>query len=192
MGVLTGRMPHVVNSRNVSCNNMLGIEKRKLALPMKRFLALLVLIVIGIVVYMRPREVESDINLVKIQYDMPEVSSSVSLHLDGYRYHSIVGSSRFVGNISIDDTLIEDADVRLNSFGPLIGILNDDLDMSTYASIYLDDSLQEATIIIHEEGTWSYREGLILTGPSSNREEAIGLFQSHLSEQVEDTVVEFK
>jgi hypothetical protein len=84
-------------------------------------------------------------HLVKLQYDMPEVNSSVTFHLDGYKYNSLIGRSRFVGNIIIDDTKIEQVDIRLNNLGPLIGRINEEGDMSTYGAIYLDDSLQEVT-----------------------------------------------
>ncbi len=68
-------------------------------------------------------------------------------------------------------------DIQLNNLDSLIGIINEAGDMSTYGAIYLDDSLQEVTILIHEEGSWSYRDGLILTGPSASREEAIRLLK---------------
>lgn len=120
------------------------------------------------------------------------LNSSVTFHLDGYKYNSLMGSSRFVGNIIIDDTKIEQVDIQLNNLGPLIGKINEAVDMSTYGAIYLDDSLQEVTILIHEEDSWSYRDGLILTGPSTSREEAINVFERHLTEQRVDFSSEFK
>lgn len=159
---------------------------------MKKLMILIILMIVGIGIYVFPRKIEEDFHLVKLQYDMPEVNSSVTFHLDGYKYNSLMGSSRFVGNIIIDDTKIEQVDIQLNNLDSLVGRINEETDMSTYGAIYLDDSLQEVTILIHEEGSWSYKNGLILTGPSTSREEAIRLFEKHLTEQRVDLSTEFK
>lgn len=44
---------------------------------MKKLMILIILIIVGIGIYVFPRKVEEDIHLVKLQYDMLEVNSSV-------------------------------------------------------------------------------------------------------------------
>ncbi len=140
---------------------------------------LLIVVLVALYAYYNPIRIDREIPLVEVSYGKQGVISETQIHFSGSKYKRAFRDSYFVGTVSIGDTKIESARFNLNSLDVLGGRIDNSECANSFASIYVNSSFNEVTLLVFENGGWSTYEGIVLTGPVENHNEAVDLINKH-------------
>lgn len=139
-----------------------------------------VLLVALLMLYFNPVKIDVEIPLVEIAYGENDIKAQTFIRFSGSKYKRVFKKSYFEGTITIGDEVIKLARVNLNSFDLLTGVDSSTGDGKIFATAYVNASFDEVTLLVLKNGSWSSREGHVLTGPVENHDKAIDLINKHM------------
>lgn len=161
----------------------------------KRYIYILaLLIVVLFFLFFYPRKLNKVYNGVRYRLGTSEKVEDVELSIDGYLSKGLFKGDKFRGTITIGEKQLSKLDMRFDKRGSTVLFYYDDKtgDYIAYGTIFTNDLKKEFTITVLEkddqEGQklWSGKEGLMISAPANNREEALALSNKLMDEVLID------
>ena len=152
------------------------------------------LLIVLFIVYFLPRKLNKVYNGVRYRLGNSEEVEDVELSIDGYLSKGLFKGDKFEGTITIGDEKLSKLDMRFDKRGTTVLFYYDDSsgDYAAYGTIFTNDLKKEFTITIlekdNQEGQklWSGKDGLMISAPANNREEALALSNKLMDEVLID------
>lgn len=135
----------------------------------------------------KPNEFIHSFEGIKYRLNKDEILEVTRVDFDGTITKPILGSKTFKGTIAINDENYGNIELKFDKRNSAyIDYTKDSGPSHSLGAIHFDESYKSFTIILFEKtgentGGWSREDGLTITAPAKNREEAIKLSSQHLS-----------
>ncbi|KAB3531053.1 hypothetical protein F8154_13335 [Alkaliphilus pronyensis] len=148
----------------------------------KKILFLVGLVILAFYIYcIFPRNIEK--NLVGIEYRLGDSSykKEVLVTIEGQYSRKLFSSDYFEGSMTIGDVKLTQLQLYIKKSGEvLLGKKDGSSEYESYGAIYTKSRFEELTINIFEDeekgkGSWNSKNGLMISAPAKNRDEALTL-----------------
>lgn len=157
----------------------------------KRIVIVMIILILGLYVYYTyPRRFEKEHVGIEYRFGDNEYQKEVSIKIDGWYTKKIFSSDIFQGSIMIDNLKLSKVKLKLKErILGFCGINEDVNEPVTYGTLYPGDKFEELTICVYEprENTsgkhWSGSDGLMISAPAVDRNEALKLSQKLINEE---------
>jgi hypothetical protein len=159
---------------------------------------LIILFIIFSIIYFYPRKINREYNAIMYRLGDSIYSENIKVNINGYFSRGLLRGDNFVGFIAIGDKKLSKINMRFDNFNRgLIFCFDDNTgDYSTYGDMYSNKMMKKFTICILEEDkqrkggkTWSGIDGLMISAPSSNRDEALDISNKLMKDVLSNTVL---
>lgn len=141
--------------------------------------AVIAMLFIASVFYSFPRVLDKEYNGIMYRLGDSNYSEIVKIKIDGYYSKGLLSQDMFKGSIIIGDKELSRIDMTFDKFGMGLLFSYYEGEYRSYGSLHLSKNKNELTICVFEEGlekggkSWSANDGLMISAPASNREEAV-------------------
>lgn len=142
--------------------------------------------------YRLPQKFESNLKGLEYRLGDEGYSKEVSISFEGWYTRKIFSSDTFQGSMTIGDIKLTQLRLSIKKSGEtIIGISERTSDYESFGIIYSTDKFKEFTIAVlekgeHGGGTWSSKDGLMISAPTDNRENALTISKKLMKEKLED------
>jgi regulator of replication initiation timing len=140
-----------------------------------------------------PKHYKETLNGVYYQLGKKDVSENIKIHIEGKLRNHLFGDKKFDGTVKFEGEMVpriskNRGDLELwyeKGFGVINSFYRTDEngvlkpDIYHYGIVYINDDFTQFTIKVNsrdtddDQGSWSEENGLMITAPADNREEAI-------------------
>lgn len=140
-----------------------------------------IFILVSYVFYSSPRDFEKTLECVYFQLGEENVENTKKLNIkfEGDYLRRIFGGDKFRGNIIVGNNKIEFVELNFHKSSKqvIFGLVESEQEYDNYGVIYTNGNLKKFSIIIlqgeEEYGSWSRKNGFMISGPCNTREEAL-------------------
>ncbi len=152
---------------------------------MKKYIKFIVCVLIIILIilcatYFAPQNYSKVYNGIRYKLGNPEYEESVTIKMDGQHTKNIFSKNEFKGTIFIHDDKYSNLDIKWDQGEEGNISYWEGNSFNTYGFIYISKNFEEITICVYEYDNinksakhWSSSEGLVISVPANNREEAL-------------------
>lgn len=157
------------------------------------FYVAIFLVLVFYAYYSIPRKFESNLKGIEYRLGDESYSKEVSISFEGWYRRKIFSSDTFQGSMTIGDTKLTQLKLSIKKNGDtIIGINKKTSDYESFGVLYSTDRFQEFTIAILEKegnggGSWGSKDGLMISAPTDNREDAFVISKKLMKERLEDS-----
>ena len=147
----------------------------------KLIIIVIILFVVMGLVYFYPQKINKEYHGILYRIGNESDEEQTDITLNGYITRGLIQGDRFEGSIIIGEKELAKLDMRFFNYGaPLLYYDEASGDYRSYGYIYMDNSRDKLSISIFEpkgQGkgmqSWSSKDGLIISAPANNLNEAI-------------------
>ena len=120
-----------------------------------------------------PREYEGEIEAVRFNLEDKEYEQELTVKFVGYKKFRLFNGNLFTGKIIIGDNEYDLVELETGTTLSFMGRDTDIMDFVTIGSVVMNNSMTSITINEYIDGSWSSKDGFVISGPAANRDEAV-------------------
>jgi hypothetical protein len=144
-------------------------------------MVIIIFVVIGLV-YFVPQKINKEYSGIQYRIGNDSYEEQTDITVNGYITRGLIQGDRFEGSIKIGEKELLKLDMRLSDNDGALLLYYDEAsgDYSSYGHMYMDSSRDKISISIFEPNdqekgkkSWSSKDGLIISAPAKNINEAI-------------------
>lgn len=147
----------------------------------KLIIIVIVLFVVIGLVYFYPQKINREYSGIQYRIENDSYEEQTDITVKGYITKGLLQGDRFEGSITIGEKELPKLDMRFsdNYGAPLLYYDEASGDYRSYGQIYMDNSREKISISIFEpkdqkgKQSWSSKDGLVISAPANNINEAI-------------------
>ncbi|MCT4598137.1 MAG: hypothetical protein N4A50_09710 [Vallitalea sp.] len=166
-----------------------------------------ILIVVIYIIMLIPRDFNKTYEGVKYRLgDKGNITlEKVTIEFKGEVFRDLILKEKFRGKLKINDFIIPQKECLKESFVIDFEYHNrikiEDLNLDRYANrmkrtfygdLYMNRSRKKLSIVVLEDGKWSSEDGLIISAPSTTREEALEITNELMRHMLDEDFTEFE
>ncbi|WP_350343011.1 hypothetical protein PRVXT_002287 [Proteinivorax tanatarense] len=145
----------------------------------KTLILVVVALIIVLAIYSFPNEIKKEFTGLKYRLDDASEEKRVAIKIDGWYTRRLFQNDQFQGTIYIGDEKLSQVNSYVDKEGEILVTFDDESeDFKSFGKIYSLDRFKEFTIAIFENGEWDNEEGIILSAPAKDREDAVKISKS--------------
>lgn len=142
----------------------------------------MILFIAFIVFYCYPRKIYRECSGIIYRLGDSNYSESVNINIDGYYSEGLFSGDTFEGTVAIGDQKLTNINMKFDKFkrGHLFCYDENGGEYISYGDLFTNNKMKDFTIIVVEEdgknkgsGSWTGKDGLMISAPASNRGEAL-------------------
>ncbi len=152
----------------------------------KKFIyyTIFIILFVSSVIYFYPKKLRLDYNGIIYRLGDSNYSEKIKVSINGYLSKGLIRGDKFQGILIIGDKQLSKINIRFDSADKddLLYFDENTGDFTSYGQIYSSDIKKGLTISVFEqcgqkEGVrrWSSKDGLIISAPANNRNEALDI-----------------
>lgn len=128
-----------------------------------------------------PRRIHNEYNGLMYRIGDRNYTENIKIMINGYFSKGFLKGDRFQGTITIGEKLLSKIDMRFDDINRGHLFSYEEGDYADYGTMFISKRMEKLTIGVYKDHndkggkTWSTREGLMISAPALNREEAVQL-----------------